>query len=228
MVEVLDRDGVRRWHPLWNGNPRIATPGEVGNFQSIINGPGVRPYIESKTNERWTWKRYDCVPGEIYLAGYERAFAAQHRPQVVIEPNLKLKASPNKQWGKARWDRFAVLAREAGYSLTQLGPAGMRPMRGVTQIVTPDFRMACAVLANAKAYVGVEGAMHHAAAALGIPAVVLFGGYVSPAQTGYAMHRNLFTGGEPCGMRVPCKHCADAMAAITPEMVLQELRGLNV
>ncbi|HEX7455694.1 MAG TPA: glycosyltransferase family 9 protein, partial [Gallionella sp.] len=125
--------------------------------------------------------------------------------------------------GLARWQKFAQLAFKAGFELWELSPSGARTLRYTNVICTPDFRRACAVLANAKAYVGNEGGMHHAAAALGIPAVVIFGGFISPQQTGYATQRNLTAGGKPCGMRQPCRHCADAMAAITPEMVLNKL-----
>ena len=53
------------------------------------------------------------------------------------------------------------------------------------------------------------------------------GAFISEKCTGYSAHRNLFTGeGLGCGMRVPCSCCAKAMAAITPEMVLNELREI--
>ena len=64
---------------------------------------------------------------------------------------------------------------------------------------------------------------NHAAAALDVPSVVIFGGYISPKQTGYSTQENIFTGGEPCGMRIPCDHCATAMKAIDPEMVAEKL-----
>ena len=198
----------------------------MGNFQTVQNGPNCRPYIASKTDQRWIWKAHECTPGEIFLTAAELAFAAPHRPQVVIEPTIKAGASPNKDWGADRWQQFVRLAKKAGIRLTQLRPPGTRSLLGASVITTPDFRRACAVLANARAYVGHEGGLMHAAAAVGVPAVVIFGGYISPAQTGYAMHRNLFTGGVPCGMRVACSHCAAAMAKITPEMVLSELRAI--
>lgn len=220
-VQIFNRHGLPRWDAIWQGNPRIALPDEVGDFQRLNNGPGMRPYIESKTYERWIWRNHECVPGEIFLTHAEQQFASHYKRRIIIEPAIKARASPNKQWGMARWQEFATLAKKAGYGLTQLGPPGTRPIANATMICTPDFRHACAVLANAQAYVGHEGGMHHAAAALGIPAVVIFGGFISPAQTGYATHHNLFTGGEPCGMRVPCKHCDVAMAAITPQMVLK-------
>lgn len=225
-VQILDRHGAARWNPIWQGNPRIAHPDERGDFQILRNGPGNRPYIAAKNVDRWTWRKQDCTPGEIYLTDAERQFASAYHGFIVVEPTLKQAASPNKHWGAEHWNKFATLAARAGLRLAQIGPRRTRTLAGVTLIETPDFRSACAVLANAQAYVGHEGGLHHAAAALGIPAVVIFGGFISPAQTGYETHRNLFTGIEPCGMRVPCKHCAAAMAAITPRMVLQELRGI--
>lgn len=222
-VQILDRNGAARWHPVWENNPRIARPGEQGDFQSIINGPDVRPYIKTKTPERWYWREQQCTPGELFFSESEQRLARAYKPQIVIGATLKPRASPNKHWGTERWQKFARIASSAGFELVQLGASGARSLQYVGTIHTPDFRHACAVLANAAAYVGHEGGMHHAAAALGIPAVVIFGGFISPAQTGYATHRNLFTGGEPCGMRLPCEHCAAAMAAITPQHVLDQL-----
>lgn len=228
-VKILDRKGKPRWHPIWQGNPRIAAPGEEGDYQEIVNGGGARPYIDAAGSSvrHWQWRAYDCAHGEIYLSETETAFAAAHRPQVVIEPNTKQGASPNKQWGLPRWQQFAWLAIKAGFALAQMGPPGVRPLRGVQMIVTTDFRLAAAVLARARAFVGPDGGMHHAAAALGIPAVVVRGAFVSQAVTGYLSQRNLFTGeGLGCGMRVPCPCCARAMSQIEPERVLNELKGL--
>jgi hypothetical protein len=220
-VQILDKHGAVRWHPLWEGNPRIARPGEQGDFQTIVNGPDARPYIAAKSPERWTWRKQECTPGELFFSGRETSFAKSYKTQIIIEPSLKPRASPNKQWGEERWQKFVRKAAKAGFDLAQFG--GPRPLRHVRQIWAPDFRYAAAVLANATAYVGHEGGLHHAAAALNKPAVVIFGGFISPAQTGYAMHKNLFTGGEPCGMRQPCSHCQQAMQAITPDLVLNSL-----
>jgi ADP-heptose:LPS heptosyltransferase len=222
-VQIFDRFGAARWHPVFENNSRLARPGEEGDFQQLHNGPGNRPYILGTADDHWTWRDFECTPGEIFFTQAEKQFASAYRPQIIIEPTLKSRASPNKQWGLERWQQFAKLAKKAGYGLTQLGAPGTRPLQYANMISTPDFRHAAAVLANAKAYVGHEGGLHHAAAALGIPAVVIFGGFISPAQTGYATHRNLYAGGTPCGNRTPCEHCKAAMAAITPQHVLNEL-----
>ncbi len=217
-----------RWDPVWENNPRLARPQDVGDFQVIWGRhqfTNQRAYHTAKTEERWLYN-LDFRPerGEIYFAPFEVNFGKIHFPEVIVEPNIKPKASPNKQWGWDRWQRFAYMATAAGIKLNQVGPAGTRTLTGVHLIETPTFRQGAAVLARAKAYVGGEGGLHHAAAALGVPGVVVFGGYIPVELTGYPIHRNLGVSlGNACGMRVPCKHCDAEMARITPEEVLQNL-----
>ena len=229
-VMIHDRNGAIRAHAMWVNNPRILGRTErAAKTQLLVNGPGVRPYIAAKSAERWTWREWQCPVGEIYFCGEERAFGEQLAPPgrfVVIEPNNKPKASPNKDWGRARWQALVALMRRAGLQPWQLGPPGTQLIPGARLIETPDFRQACAVLARAGAAVLPEGGLHHAAAALKVPAVVIYGGFISPKQTGYAGQVSLFTGGEACGMRIECKHCAAAMAAIAPGLVMERLMEL--
>jgi ADP-heptose:LPS heptosyltransferase len=219
--------GKRLWHEVFDYNPRIARPEESGDFQ--IYRPrenGMRPYCTGKTVDRWMWTDYKPHVGELYLQQDELAYSSHLKPDIVIEPNLKGRASPNKDWGRDRWVRLILMMHAAGLRPVQLGQAGTRRLPNAAFIETSSFRLACAVLSRARAAVLHEGGLHHAAAALGVRSVVIYGGYISPNQTGYDMHRNLFTGGKPCGMRIPCRHCHRAMSAITPEMVLAELQTL--
>ncbi len=227
-VRIVYRRGGARWSAVWDHNPRIARFDEQGDFQELEarDANNQRPYHTGKTPERWLYNlNFRPDVGEIYLTVAEQEFAKRNRVQIVIEPTIKANASPNKQWGLERWKEFVRIASAAGFHLTQLGRHGMRQIPCSTLLTTEGFRHTCAVLANAKAYVGHEGGMHHAAAALGIPGVVIFGGFIAVETTGYALHRNLGVHvGEACGMRAPCSHCAAAMAAITPERVLAELK----
>lgn len=227
-VRIVYRRGGARWSPVWDHNPRIASFEASGDFQEIeargLNNQ--RPYHTGKTVERWTYN-LDFRPdaGEIYFTDAERAFGKSHRIEIAIEPTIKSGASPNKQWGFERWQEFARIASAAGFHLTQIGRVGTRPLQHSVLIAIEGFRQTCAVLANARAYVGHEGGMHHAAAALGVPGVVIFGGFIATETTGYPIHRNLGVHvGDACGMRIPCEHCARVMAGITPEKVLAELR----
>lgn len=220
---LYERPG--HWSEVFERNPRIASRGEIGNFQEYrprVNG--LRPYIAEKTRERWTWRVYGPPVGELYFAPWEEAFAKLAAPEVIVEPTLKPKASPNKDWHWERWELLARLMRAAGLSVAQVGPAGTKTLTGVRLIETQTFRNAAAVLARAKAAVMTEGGLMHAAAAVGLRSVVIFGGYIAPEVTGYEMHTNIFTGQAlGCGMRAPCLHCRRAMAEITPQMVMAEL-----
>ena len=75
-----------------------------------------------------------------------------------------------------------------------------------------------------------EGGLHHAAAALSTPAVVIYGGFVSPVNMGYegqvALYRPHRHDGEPCGLRVPCEGCIAAMDGIAVETVAAALERL--
>lgn len=226
-----------RWSTAWDHNPRIAAKGEAGDFQEYVaRHDYLRPYIAAKSGEQWTWRAYPGgwgggpPVGELYFTDTERAFAAPYAGRVILEPRLKPGASPNKDWGWARWDELATLLRARRIPYTQLGPIDSPLLKGAEWIETNSMRYAAAVMAVARAAVLPEGGLHHVAAAVGTPAVVLFGGYIAPAVTGYAAHRNLFvhTSAHPlgCGMRVACRHCRDAMAEIEPLAVLHHLEAL--
>lgn len=216
-VRILGARRERRWHAIWEHNPRLVRPEERGNFQFLVDGPGVRSYIAEKKPDRWVWRDVHPEPGEIYLAPHEAELAVPGI--VVIEPNLKPSASINKRW--SRWQKVVDKAPDLPWVQMGTGPI----LRGVRHIPTPTFRDACGVMSKAALYVGHEGGLHHAAAALGVRAVVVFGGYISPAQTGYAMHRNLFTAMNPCGSRTPCGHCRLAMDLITPDVVIEAIHA---
>lgn len=223
-VIIYDRNGRTRDNEMWRGNPYIYTRADRPYLPlTLTNGPGCRPYILAKTPERWVWKDFEPFPADLFFDEAELAAAQGPLPGIIVEPNSKAKASPNKNWGVERWQALVDLLLAAGHRVTQIGPADTRLLRGVHHHRTETFRAGCAVLARARAAVLPEGGLHHAAAALGIRAVVIFGGYISPRQTGYASQTSLFTGGEPCGARMPCPHCAEAMARITPQAVFAAL-----
>ena len=228
-VAVLDKHGRPRWHPVWEGNPRIARPAAVAHgldVQTVVSGAGCRPYVARYTEERWFYTDWRAPRGEIYLSDGERAFGRHGAGAIVVEPHTKAKASPNKQWPWERWQRVVDLRPDLPW--LQLGPPGTRPLNGVRFLATPDFRHACAALSWARAAVLPEGGLHHAAAAFRLPAVVIFGGMIAPRNTGYPGHINVYRphDGSPCGMRVPCRGCRDSLASIAPEEVVDELEGL--
>lgn len=225
-VAILDKNSRPRRHELWAGNPAIDPDSPL----TVRNGPGCRPYIRypfTREGHLYTDWRVRDHRGTIHLTAGERAWAAAQPVAlkvpdvgVVINPLIKDRANPNKDWGFARWQAVVDALPEVRF--TQLGTGPL--LDGVTQIATPSFRLACAVLERARLYAGHEGGMHHAAAALRAPAVVIFGGAVSVESMGYPEHVNLASG-EPCGRWLPCDHCREAMARITVEQVVAAVRA---
>jgi hypothetical protein len=219
---------------VFENNPNVAKPGDEGasDLVWIANYAGHRPYnLHDPANNRWLWKPGTITAtGELYFSRNEQEFGREHAPKkpfVVIEPNVPVFKSVgiNKQWPFDRYQRVAQELIKRGYPLIQFRyPAPYGPGRslqlGIRELGTLNFRFACAVMQHAALYLGSEGGMHHAAAALGIAAVVIFGGFISPDITGYPWHENLYAGGLACGNLNPCKHCQQALRSISFEQVL--------
>lgn len=216
-----------RWHSVWDHNPRIAQRGEQGDFQELRPREGYRrPYIRAKNERQWTWQRWGrewggrAPRGELYFTDEERAFCEQHAGLIIIEPTIKPGASPNKQWNG--WRELVHLLPDA----VHMGQ-NQHVNVGARFLHTETIRLAAAVIARARLVITHEGALHHIAAAVGTPAIVIYGGYISPEVTGYEGQVAFFTGeGLGCGMRVPCNHCAKCMSRIEPAMVAEEARKL--
>ncbi|MGP1675909.1 MAG: glycosyltransferase family 9 protein [Burkholderiales bacterium] len=219
------------WSEVWENNPRLAKPVEQGDFQLIYGrsiATNMRPYHTGKTQERWSYNlAFRPDVGELYLTDAELEFGSRYQDRLVLEPHIKPGASPNKSWGWDRWQRLAKLFIAAGMPVTQVGVPGTLVLEGAEFVPTATFRMACGVIAFARAVVLQEGGAHHAAAALGVPGVVIFGGFTPVELTGYACHQNLGVSlGDACGNRQPCQHCFEIMAGITPGRVFDETRGI--
>jgi hypothetical protein len=154
-VHVLGVDGKPRWHDVWAGVRWIAPPAQPANGR-VLNGPRCRPYIESYTAERYTWRAYQPARGEIVLTGAERNWAKARTPGrfALIEPHVKATAY-NKRWPLERWQAVVDARPDLRWLQCVLHEAGA--LRGVTYLHTPGFRWAAAILARAAAYVGHEG-----------------------------------------------------------------------
>jgi hypothetical protein len=238
-VIIRGARGEHRWHDMWQGLPYIVRRDEPvpSDAVSIRNGPQCRPYIRypftRQTGVTFTaWRARDHL-GELALdagdSGWAR-FAVESVPRygegpvVVIEPNGAAIGNPNKQWGFERWQELVRL--RPGVLWLQMGPVGTRRLEGVSHIVT-TFRQALAVMMFADGIVVPEGGLHHAAAVLGLPTLVLFGS-VSPYDTvGYPWQINLMPPGNvPCGRWLPCQHCADNWKALMPMDVATTLDSM--
>jgi hypothetical protein len=209
------------WSPMiFQNNPNIAAPGSerAADIEWIHYYKKERWYSRANGHDRWVFN-YDfrATPGELFFDKAERV--ARNDDLILIEPNLPNKIpAPNKKWPLERWRRVADELTQAGFCVRQFDYG--KPNKVTRGIHTPTFRHAAALLKSARMAILPEGGLHHAAAAVGCPAVVIFGGYVPPAVLGYDTHINLTGGAKACGNFKPCRHCAEAMDRIKADDVL--------
>jgi ADP-heptose:LPS heptosyltransferase len=227
------------WGPwseeIFRHNPRIARPGEeqASDLHWLKYYKGHRIYNSAGAG-RWIWN-YDfrVTPGEVFFAADEFSEIGWPDSFILIEPNVPWHkpVSVNKDWGAANFQALADRLLKDGLDVVQLSynsyfQGSKRRLNGVRFIETKTFRQALAVLSGAELAVLPEGGLHHGAAALGVPAIVLFGGFIPPSVMGYEGHLNL-TGDakEACGSTTRCQHCAQAMKNISVEQVHELARS---
>ncbi|WP_315833906.1 glycosyltransferase family 9 protein [Bradyrhizobium prioriisuperbiae] len=214
---------------IFRGNPNIAAPGSEGaaDLEWVQFYKGHRIY-NRREGDRWVWNaEFRPVPGEVFFSDDEFEFAdRQGRDFVLIEPGVPQNKSvaPNKQWSSFRYSSVAELLKRSGRDVRQFQYPGASLVRDVARIKAPSFRHALAVLRNASLYIGPEGGLHHGSAAVNIPAVVLFGGFIPPQVTGYPTHTNLTGGATACGSLKRCAHCIRAMEKISVDDVVSAAR----
>jgi len=210
-----------KWSPVWDHNPRISKTYYPG-APWVNSIKGNRPYIDypNTTKLRMAWKPFKVEPGEIYLTEEEKT---KDTGFVYIEPNVKGSFGGNKDWGFHNWQKVVDALPHIRWVQ---GPG--RRLRGVDQRDTGSFRGACGLLFGARFFVGTDGALHHAAAALGRRAVVVWGGLIGPETLGYDSHINLRGKGvKDCGSIVSCPHCKSALQQVSVDMVVEAVSSLE-
>jgi hypothetical protein len=206
--------GNNEWSPIWENNPYISKTGDGPKTSSSI---GRRPYLKGWDHERLYYdENYRAERGELYFSPEEIDYRDNLGDVgILIEPHVKGTFGGNKAWV---WDRWIEIAKSL--KVSQCLPPGKRPLPNARIVQTPTIRHALAALSGARLLISTDGALHHAAAALGVPSIVIWGARTDPNVLGYTDHINLTSGDDFCGMMAPCSHCVKAMKAITVDQVL--------
>lgn len=228
--------GYMHWSEVFYGNPDILQPKEKSQEVFWVEDyVGNRQYIDyKKSNNGFSFKpdfrapkgHIHFLPDEIPVIEEIRAAFGDNLP-IIVEPNIKGAVGPNKDWGFDRWQ--SVVDALPDVLFLQLGDSKVRRLKGVEHAVTADFRSAMAILSLSKGFVGTDGALHHASAALNVPAVVVWGGFASPENLGYEDHINITSEdpNTPCGEFADCLHCRGVMDKITVEDVVGGIQAME-
>lgn len=240
------------WSEVFLNNPNIVQPGEkVAGCMCFPDFPGHRVYIDydkCPVKEDGDVVRYTqfifqdefCAPkGEFFWTPEETNYIDQFLEArsltgdfVVLEPTVKGGVGgENKGWSPERWIAVCKTLIHEGHTVVQMGQFDedlYLKEHGAKTLVTNSFRVAAAILARAKAFGGADGGLHHASAALGVPAVVLWTGYSSPKHLGYDDHINLahFDLDKPCGKLEKDEWCWENALKIEPAEVCDAFRSI--
>ena len=235
------------YSPMWKGNDWIVAPDYNGPKKKILvpsKPGGNRWYIEGWAPGKIIYKNYAPKPAPYVITPDELQAAKQTLEHngvtgdfVIVNPDTKnTTLSTNKDWGFERWQELTnLLSRKV--QVVRIKPRNsvndvsghvhynQKLLDNATNILEDNVRVAFAMMSLSKIIVTSEGGVHHFAAAINKPAFVIYGGVIHPDQTGY-INRNqtyYFVGEKPCGSQVPCDHCEDAMARITPQIVFEDV-----
>jgi ADP-heptose:LPS heptosyltransferase len=147
------------------------------------------------------------------------------KPWVAIQSIGNSKWTDNKNWGA---EKFAILAGLLSplFSLVQLGNAGDPALPVHLNLCGEiNVRNVFQVLGQCAGFVGLEGFLMHAATAMDVAAVIIYGGFTAPWQTGYEVNVNLYNPVPcaPCWLESRCPYDKICLNEITPEQVMDAL-----
>lgn len=138
----------------------------------------------------------------VYLTDEERAQGRAliaHATKPVLTVNARSKEDV-KNWPLTAWTEAIGALREQ-FHVVQLGDAAEPIFEGVQRLAgSLSLRESMGVLSHACVHVGGVSFLMHAANGLGVPAVIIFGGRETPANSGYEQNINL-------AADVPCAAC---------------------
>jgi len=126
---------------------------------------------------------------------------------IVVEPDTNRDwFGELRAWPFDRWQEMLEFLRQEHPDLNfvQIGVKDACKLDGVIDLRgQTNFKLAALVQRDAALFVGTEGGLMHAAAAVKVPSVILWGGVTVPEFAGYPKHHKIICKYVPCA---PCGH----------------------
>lgn len=229
-------------HPgLFTGNPDLERVVPIDEYHArtlaAYGTQVVRPYYVSMQPDEGAsapptahFLRQMCelagLRGEVALRPYLHLTDAERHAgriaprQIVIHSTGRSAqfVSSNKEWFVDRFQSVVDALRDR-FDFVQLGAAGDPPLAGARDLRgRTTLRESAAIVSASRVVVCLEGFLMHLARAVDVRAVVIYGGALSPAISGYSTNENLFSAVPcaPCWQRNRCdyhRRCMDVISA---------------
>ena len=141
--------------------------------------------------------------------------------------NLKTKI-PNKIYPLEQWKKTALLLKQAGVNIIQIGSKEEGPLLpGALDSRDIGYRHTAVVMTHCDAVITHIGGMMHLATAVHVPGIGLFAGVEDPCVSGHEENVNLFIKLEctPCWLEKPCDD-PKCKTMLSPEKIANETLNL--
>jgi hypothetical protein len=156
----------------------------------------------------------DC---ELYFSDAEVHVLETKFRDLLAEPFVTFEPDSNpeyfgelRRWPEARWvEALTTLsARAPGLRWVQLGVGSAAPYRALARVQSlagqTTFREAAWLMGRSKLFIGTEGGLIHAANAVRVPTLALWGGVTRPAYAGYPDRHQILHHPPECAEAVGC------------------------
>lgn len=211
-------------------NLRIIESMTYMGYQTEQSEGGMKPmnsHIFELLSQKVELKNAPKKP-EIFLTTKEKnrfALPTGTKPWIAMHSTGVTEMTENKNWYPERFLEVSKRLKEA-YRLVQLGRSSDPALEVDLDLrgkIRP--RAAAAVLASCSVLLCQVGFLMHAAAAVGTRAVVIYGGFEAPWESGYEQNINLYTKlpCSPCWLRGPCPYDKECMKQISVDEVMNSV-----
>jgi ADP-heptose:LPS heptosyltransferase len=157
-------------------------------------------------------------------------YRTHRRPVITIQSGCGPFGGGRKRWPPEYWTRLVHMLTRHGASVLHVGAAGETAIPGTVSLLgVQDIRRAIAVIGEADVHVGIVSSLMHGSAAVGTPAVIIYGGFERYSAHGYATVHPIESTIDcaPCvraGTRMPaCSLGNECMRRIRPERVFRRI-----
>lgn len=151
------------------------------------------------------------------------ALPDKDKPWIAMQSTGISSWTENKNWGGDNFARVSDSLKSI-CRIVQIGLASDPPLSCDKDLRGRlSARETAATLASCALFIGQPGFLMHAAAAVDIPAVIVYGGFEAPWQSGYPWNTNLFTtlSCSPCWLTSTCPYGKMCLAQISPAQVTE-------
>lgn len=209
-------------------------------------------YVRRETRARMVWKRgghiVDIILANYGLASCDHECEMYFLPEeehdadrlldslglgggfVVIEPHSNERWFGDlRAWPLDRWQRVVDWIRKHNLPVVQIGESGRPILTGAVDLTgRVSFRKAVLLMKRARLFFGQEGGLMHAANAVDVPSVIVWGGLTLPEFASYQKHTVLWTHVDcaPCGLRGGCPFEKKCLTTVETDVVISAAEAM--